>query len=78
VVTGILALGSLALRIAYPANMLLFAMLMNTLVISTLLLLPSGRKFYEQIQEIECRDVIESVLNANSRTRPAQGTARVT
>jgi pimeloyl-ACP methyl ester carboxylesterase len=41
VVTGILALGCLALRIAYPANMFLFAMLMNTLAISTLLLLPS-------------------------------------
>ena len=40
VVTGILALGCLALRIAYPANMFLFAMLMNTLVVSTLLLLP--------------------------------------
>ena len=41
VVTGIFALGCLALRIAYPANMFLFAMLMNTLAISTLLLLPS-------------------------------------
>jgi hypothetical protein len=41
VVTGILALGCLALRIAYPANMFLFAMLMNTLMISTLFLLPS-------------------------------------
>ena len=41
VVTGILAIGCLALRIAYPANMFLFAMLMNTLAISTLLLLPS-------------------------------------
>jgi len=41
VVTGILALGTLALRIAYPANMFLFAMVMNTLAISTLLLLPS-------------------------------------
>jgi hypothetical protein len=41
VVTGLLALGSLALRIAYPASLLLFAMLMNTLAISTLLLLPS-------------------------------------
>ena len=41
VVTGILALGCLALRIAYPTNMFLFAMLMNTLGISTLLLLPS-------------------------------------
>jgi hypothetical protein len=41
VVTGILALGSLALRIAYPANLFLFAMLMNTLAISILLLLPS-------------------------------------
>jgi pimeloyl-ACP methyl ester carboxylesterase len=39
VVTGILALGCLALRIAYPANHFLFAMLMNTLAISTLLLL---------------------------------------
>ena len=36
------------------------------------------RKFYEQTQEIECRDVIESVLNANSRTHQAQDTARVT
>src|SRR5262245_18907404 len=41
VVTGILALGCLALRIAYPANLFLFAMLMNTLAISTLLLVPS-------------------------------------
>jgi hypothetical protein len=41
VVTGILALGCLALRVAYPTNMFLFAMLMNTLAISTLLLLPS-------------------------------------
>jgi hypothetical protein len=40
-VTGILALGCLALWIAYPANMILLAMLMNTLAISTLLLLPS-------------------------------------
>jgi len=39
VVTGILALGCLALRIAYPTNLFLFAMLMNTLGISTLLLL---------------------------------------
>ena len=28
--------------------------------------------------EIECRDVIESVLYANSRTHQAQDTARVT
>jgi hypothetical protein len=41
VVTGILALGSLALRIAWPTNLFLFAMLMNTLAISTLLLLPA-------------------------------------
>jgi hypothetical protein len=41
VVTGISAIGCLALRIAYPANMFLFAMIMNTLAISTLLLLPS-------------------------------------
>jgi hypothetical protein len=41
VATGMLALGCLALRIAYPADMFLFAMLMNTLAISTLLLLPS-------------------------------------
>jgi pimeloyl-ACP methyl ester carboxylesterase len=41
VVTGILALGFLALRIAYPANFFFFAMLMNTLAVSTLLLLPS-------------------------------------
>jgi hypothetical protein len=41
VVNGILALGCLALRIAWPANMFLFAMSMNTLAISTLLLLPS-------------------------------------
>ena len=30
--TGILAIGCLALRIAYPANMFLIAMLMNTFV----------------------------------------------
>jgi pimeloyl-ACP methyl ester carboxylesterase len=41
VVIGILALGSLALRIAFPANLFLFGMLMNTLVVSILLLLPS-------------------------------------
>jgi hypothetical protein len=42
VVTGILALGCrLAVGTAYPANLFLFAMLMNTLAISTLLLLPS-------------------------------------
>ena len=29
-------------------------------------------------REIECRDVIESVLNANSRTHQVQDTARVT
>jgi hypothetical protein len=38
---GILALGCLALRIAYPTNRFLFAMLMNTLGISTQLLWPS-------------------------------------
>jgi hypothetical protein len=36
------------------------------------------RKYYEQIYEIECRDVIEGVLNANSRTHQAQDTVRVT
>ena len=41
VVTVIMALGCLALRIAYSTNMFLFAMLMNTLAVSTLLLLPS-------------------------------------
>jgi hypothetical protein len=41
VVTGILALGCLALRIAYPPNVFLFATLMCALAISTLLLLPS-------------------------------------
>jgi hypothetical protein len=41
VVTGILTLGCLGLRIVYPADMFLFAMLTNTLTISTLLLLPS-------------------------------------
>lgn len=41
VATAILALSCLAARIAFPANLFLFAMLMNTLAISTLLLLPS-------------------------------------
>ena len=42
-VTGILALGCLALEFAYAGNIIawLFATLMCTLVISTLLLLPS-------------------------------------
>jgi hypothetical protein len=42
VATGILALACLGLRIVYPANTFLFAMLTNTLAISTLLLLPSA------------------------------------
>jgi pimeloyl-ACP methyl ester carboxylesterase len=41
VVTGILALGCLALRFAYPTNMFLFATLMCVFGISTLLLLPA-------------------------------------
>lgn len=41
VVTGILALGSLALAIGYPASSFPFGLLMDTLAISTLLMLPS-------------------------------------
>jgi hypothetical protein len=40
VVTGILALGCAALRIAYPTNSFLSSILMSIFAISTLLLLP--------------------------------------
>jgi len=37
----------------------------------------SDRKVYAQIKEIECRDFVDSVLTANSKTHLAQDTSQV-